>query len=123
MEIDLTNYNAQHFPITQSKLDSYSKRLDNVYQFIKDVYILNSKGFERVSLSELYLQYQNYTNGIKAKCKIEFNNTLKNVGINCYKSNSKHVFKMSSEELKQIAKKFNWIHELDLDESDSEDEN
>lgn len=122
LEIDLTDYNPQHFPITQSKLDSYSKRLDNVYQFIKDVYILNSKGLERVSLSELYLQYQNYTNGIKAKCKIEFNNTLKNVGINCYKSNSKHVFKISLEELKTIAEKFKWIHELDLDEPDSEDE-
>lgn len=40
MDMDLNGYNSQSYPITQSKLDSFSKRLDNVYKFVKEEFVL-----------------------------------------------------------------------------------
>jgi hypothetical protein len=116
LEIDLKDYDPQSYPLTQSKLDSYSKRLDNVYKFIKDEYVLKRNGFNKLPLRELYADYVIYANGkFKPKFKIEFNNTLKHIGISC---NTKFIFNMSYEELKSIADKNHWIHELDLEEED-----
>ena len=41
MEVDTTNYRPQNFPTTQSKLDSYAKRMDHHENFLKYNYVLN----------------------------------------------------------------------------------
>ena len=43
MEIDLTGFNSQNYPVTEPKLDSIAKRLDPVYKFLKDCFILKKK--------------------------------------------------------------------------------
>jgi hypothetical protein len=50
---------SEVFPYAQ-KLDSIVKRLDIVYQFLKDEYVLKSKGINRVVVQELYDEYKNY---------------------------------------------------------------
>ena len=121
LEIDLTGYNAQKYPMTKSKLDSFSKRLDNIYKFIKQEYILKNNGLNKVSLKDLYQQYEvwcHYQN-IKPKYKPDFNNTLENVGIKNYKSNKANIYNYTLEDLRKIADKFHWIHEFDEEENES----
>jgi hypothetical protein len=124
LEIDLKDYDPQAYPMTQSKLDSFSKRLDNVHKFIKDEFILKKLPFNKISLTHLYEQYLSYClqHSIKSKGKIEFNNTLKNVGIICYKSDKCHKFNMTFEELKAVSDKYHWVHSLDLDNEDDEED-
>lgn len=127
MDISLDGYNAQSYPVTKSKLDSYSKRLDLVYKFLKDEFILCRKDIKRQTVQELYEHYVNYCdkNALKPKNKIDFNTTLSNIGIKWKPSNCQNVYKVSYEELKAIADKFHWIHELDeykKDNTDEEDE-
>jgi hypothetical protein len=123
LEIDIKNFDPQAYPMTQSKLDSFSKRLDNVYKFIKDEFILKKQPLIKITLSMLYEQYVSYClqYSIKSKNKIEFNNALKSVGIVCYKSNSSHKFNLSLEELNAISEKFHWVHDFDLDEEEDND--
>ena len=120
LEIDLTNYNAQHYPMTKSKLDSFVKRLDNIFKFIKEEYILKHLGLKKVSLKDLYIEYENWcaTKSIKAKPKQDFNNTLESVNIKNYKSNKANIYNYSLSELEEIANKYHWIHEFDLEEDD-----
>lgn len=122
LEIDLKDYDAQAYPMTQSKLDSFSKRLDNVYKFIKDEFVLKKLPLTKITLTILYEHYVSYCIqcSIKAKDKIEFNKTLKNVGIECYKSNSCHKFNVSYDQLLEISNKYHWVHNLELDTNDDE---
>lgn len=127
IDIDVTNFNSQSYPVTKSKLDSYSKRLDGVYKFLKDEFILCKKEIKRQTVQDLHDHYESYCdkNTLKAKKKIEFNKTLEDIGIKYKSSNCQNVYKVSYEELKVIADKFHWIHELDeykKDNTDEEDE-
>jgi hypothetical protein len=125
-EIDTDKFNPQSYPKTQSKLDSYSKRLDNVYKFIKDEYILKKQHIDRISVSDFYQNYASYcsSNGItKPKTKIDFNNTLKNINIDYYKSNGTNYYKVSLEQLTDISNKFNWVHDLDEYKQDKQENN
>lgn len=118
LEVDLTGFKPQSFPITSSKLDSLSKRLDNVYCFLRDEYILTEKDI-KTGVQDLYDSYCDYClsnkNQMKtsSKTKIDFNKHLEYVGIRYVKSNGKNVFKVSLEQLKDIAAKRHWVHELD----------
>jgi hypothetical protein len=116
LEIDTTNFKPQSYPITQSKIDSTVKRLDNVYKFIKDNYILKENGIDRIKVGDLFKNYSDYCtkNQIyKPKHKIDFNKTLENINIKYKKINGIHYYEISLNELKKIATKFNWNHELD----------
>ena len=119
-EIDLTNYNAQKYPVTDAKLDSVAKRLDNVYKFLKDDYVLKSIGINKMLLSGLYKEYIDYCtkHTQKIKGKIDFNAMLKQVGIESYKSNGNNVYNVPKEELKAISDKLHWVHRLDSDRHD-----
>ena len=75
-----------------------------------------------MSVKDLYFEYITYCNNkFKPKNKIEFKNTLKNVNIDCYKSNSKHIYNYTYQQLKEISDKYHWIHELDEDVDEDED--
>jgi hypothetical protein len=87
-----------------------------VYRFLKDCYVLKHKCIEKVSLGNLHDDYVLYCTNQqqKPKGKIEFNLSLKNIGIVCHKSNGDNYFTVKLEQLKELAKKFNWVHELDV---------
>jgi hypothetical protein len=115
MEVDTTNYRPQNFPTTQSKLDSYAKRMDTHENFLKYNYVLNRSEL-KTTLGELYEEYVTYCrgNGIaKPYSKVDFGKKLREIGIEPYKSNDKLKVKVSDKELAQIAKSHNWVHEVD----------
>ena len=119
-EIDTTNFNSQKYPLTTSKLDSFVKRLDNVYKFIKDKYVIPRKGIDKVSVAVFYNEYVQYCSSLslKAKHKIDFCTMLRNIGISYYKSSVTNLYKVALDVLDDLAKKYNWIHELDEHEVD-----
>jgi hypothetical protein len=115
MELDTNNFNSQRYPLTSSKIDSFVKRLDNVFKFLKDTYILQKEDMLRIKvgvLHDAYLKYCTITL-VKPKGKIDFCNTLKNIGINYFKSNDSNYYKQSLQQLESLADKYNWIHDLD----------
>lgn len=115
MEVDTSKYRPQNFPITQSKLDSYAKRLDSHELFIKFNYIL-SKSEMKTNVGELYDEYTTYCKGngiLKPFTKIDFHKKIKETGIETYKSGDKLKIKVSAEELAEIAKCQNWVHTTD----------
>ena len=113
LEIDTKDFNSQNFPMTNNKLDSISKRLDSVYQFLKDDYILSNKSIY-CSVQELFDKYIEHSKLLKKQYnKIDFNKQMKLIGIKHYSSSGTNKYKTSHEDLLLIAKKFNWIHELD----------
>lgn len=119
MELDLTGFKPQQYPVTTSKLDSYAKRLDTVYRFLKDCFILKNEGIAKMSVGDLHEFYQEYCKQeqIKSKGKIDFNKTLEEVGIQRNKSNDTTFYNVTWKELKAIADKKHWIYELDASKS------
>ena len=115
MEVDTTNYVPQDFPTTQSKLDSYAKRMDSHENFLKYNYVLNRAELN-TSLGELYEGYVSYCRGsgiTKPYSKVDPGKKLREIGIEPYKSNDQLKIKVSAKDLAQIAKSFNWVHETD----------
>ena len=114
LELDTKDFKPQCFPITKNKLNSISKRLDTVYLFLKEKYILENKNvYEK--LSDFYLYYKEYCiqENKKVCGKTDFISRLSEIQINHYKSNGYNTYKISLEELKKIADKNNWINECD----------
>lgn len=120
LEVDLTGYNAQRYPTTQSKLDAFAKRLDIISKFLKHEYVLKRKPIDRVLVGNFYEHYCGYcrTLAIKPKNKIDFNKSLKDLGIEYKKSNGNNYYTVSIDELNKLATKFKWVHELDEYEND-----
>lgn len=123
MEVNVEGFNAQKdMPESQKKRDAIAERLDPVYQFIKEKYILRDCGI-RCSVATLFNEYNAFVqkrNKIMLG-KIKFCAKLSEVQINYKKSNGKTVFNYSYNELKAIAEKNKWLHELDEVEEDDED--
>ena len=116
MEVDLKGYKSQDYPMTASKKDSFAKRLDSQYRFLKDMYIMKKINIERIKVKDMHDSYKAYcqTTEIKyIKGLIEFNKSLSNIGINYYPSSGKNYYKMEYNKLKEISDKFNWVHDLD----------
>ena len=115
MTINLDKYNAQSYPLTNSKLDSYGQRLGSVEKFIKDEYVLNRKGISKITVATMHENYKMYCsdNNLKSVTKIEYNKILKDLGINYFASSSKNYYRVECEVLKSIAEGNHWLHNLD----------
>lgn len=114
MEIETTDFNPQAFPMTNSKKDSITKRLDSVYSFLKDTFILKHDSVQH-SVQDLYDQYVSYclANNRKSYHKQDFNAKLSHLQIKYFKSNGINKYKVSYDYLFDVATKNHWIHELD----------
>ena len=108
---DIEDFNSQVFPVTQSKLDAHTKRLDPIYRFIKENYILNNIDMD-ISFSGLHDDYKR-SNILKHTQKEDFNKKLTDIGIKKTKVDGKYYFKYKHAELLAIATKLKWINELD----------
>ena len=114
-EIDLTNFNPESFPQSSLKADAVISRLDNVYMFLKSCFVLKNVGII-CSVSELHKKYIDFCSDnqiFKPQTKINFNQKLKDININYYKSDSTLKFKITHEDLLKIALKGKWINDLD----------
>ena len=126
MEVDTNNFNSQKYPMTDNKKDSISKRLDSTYHFLKDVYVLKQKNILS-SVGDLHEEYKAFCNNNdhRPHGKIDFNKKMKDININYFKSGTngkENRYKISSEDLLNIAKKFKWIHDLDIFKDENNDE-
>ena len=108
--IQTDNFNPQSFPITQSKLDSLSKRLDSVYKYIKEQYVLKNLGIDE-SASVLYSDYKFSTN--RAVSKEDFHRKLTEVGLTRTKKDGKLWYDIPHKTLAKCAKSKLWLHEFD----------
>jgi hypothetical protein len=115
MEVDTTNYRPQNFQITQNKLDSYAKRMESHEQFLKFNYVLRRSELKTTVglIHEEYLTYCRDNGIIKQLTKIDLNKKLKEIGIESYKSNKDLKITLTADELAEIAKCQNWVHETD----------
>lgn len=114
LETDTEGFNAQAMPLTVNKLNAIAERLSTEYRFLKDRYIFENKGISQ-PLSDLYQEYQDYCldNQYKTLTKIKFTTKLREVNIESVKSNGQFKYKITYDELKAVADKYHWIHELD----------
>ena len=109
-EMDLTGYRPQSsYPLTQSKKDSFVKRLDIVHKFVKDNYEMMKKAIDRIKVSDLYDEFieycQNMDTKFKIKTKIDFNTSLKHIGIIYFKSNGANYYNSTLSESLSISVK------------------
>ena len=113
-EINTDNFHPQDYPITKNKLKSISKRLDNVYLFLKNEFILQNKDIKE-RLTDLYNSYKVFCSDINKKpCgNFDFVSKLSEIQINHFDSCGNKKYKVSLDTLKEIADKNNWITELD----------
>ena len=114
LTIDTDKFNPQSFPITQNKKDSVSKRLDGVYKFIKEEYVLKKLDIDR-SATMLYEDYK-YNNIFGKQHKVskeDFHRKMTEAGMNRIKSGNRFYYDVPYTTLLEIAKSKMWIHELD----------
>lgn len=115
-EYDTSKFKPQaDMPLTQSKLDSFAKRLDTVEQFLKFEYILKQKAIS-CTVQQLYDEFKCvcHEKGLtKPLSKIDFNSRMEKLGIKYFKSDSLNKYKATVEELKKIADDRHWIHDID----------
>jgi hypothetical protein len=115
LEYDISDYFDQSFPVTKMKSDSIVKRLDHVFRFIKEKYVLEKRDL-KISLKDLYQEYVNFSNSIGTKPynKIDFNKKLSDINLIGFKSGNIAVkFSYQNIYLLEIATKHKWLHETD----------
>ena len=105
-EINTEKFHPQDFPMTNNKLNSVSKRLNIVYMFIKDNYVLKTKDIE-CKLTDLYEDFTTYCieNNKKHCCKTDFTSRLSEIQINYYKTGGYNCYKVKHTVLKALAQK------------------
>jgi hypothetical protein len=123
LEIDTKGFIPQDFPVTKSKLNSFAKRLDREYEFIKEQFIL-----KRIDLNhkpkELYELYKQFCNmkSYKSIDKYSFSEKLESVGLTFIKTLGTNYLKYSVNNLIDIANKNKWLHELDETKDNNDDD-
>ena len=122
-ETDTTNFQPQDYPLTKNKLNSISKRLDSVFLFLKEEFILKNKSIDGIKLKDFYEMYECFCLERKKRIcdKTTFTSKLSEVQINYKLSNGYNRYKISLEALKVLSKTHNWINELDEFEKKDDD--
>jgi len=91
-------------------MDSLSKRLDTVYKFIKEEYVLKN-GDINCSAQDLYTEFKlTYSSKMS---KEDFHRKLAEIGFTKTKENGKLWYNIPHKLLMKIAKSKYWLHELD----------
>jgi len=114
LAVDTNKFNPQAFPITQSKQESLSKRLDPVYKFIKDDYILANNNLN-CSGMDLYTEFK-----MKMHSKLskeDFHRKLLEAGITRGHHKGKIWYTHSNDDLIDVANSKMWLNDLDEFES------
>ena len=119
-DIDTDGFNPQAYPMTRSKLDSISKRLDIVYKFLKEKYVLRYDGF-RMQFKELYLEFKSYCREqgsdefgkMKRVSQEDFSKKLLEIGVQVIEKDDKRIYFMNQDDLLDYATRKYWIHETD----------
>ncbi len=109
-KVDTTDFNPQAFPITQSKMDSLSKRLDVVYKFLKEEYILRNSDVN-CSAHDLYQEFK--YSGLVKLTKEDFHKKMSEAGFVRTKKDGKLWYEIKHKNLLKVATNKLWLHEFD----------
>lgn len=115
LEIDVKGFNGQKdMPVTQNKRNAIAERLHMEYKFIKEQYVFTKTSI-KCTARKLYDEYVEYCklSDYKPLTYIKFTTKLSEVNIEFKKSHGIYKYSMSYDELKQLADKNQWIHDLD----------
>jgi hypothetical protein len=114
VEIDTTKFNAQDFPLTQNKIDSFAKRLESYQLFLKDTYIVPKKDINSTP-QQLFSEYCDYcsTRGLKSIGKYVLTSKLRELNIHYKNEGKQNNYSVSYQFLQELSDKVHWIHELD----------
>jgi len=118
IEKDIKGFKSNNPPTTKRKKEYITNQLSSTYKFLKFNYLLCDKDIKKVSTKDLYEQYCLYcdnTENIKHK-KTTFHTHIRELGFDYKTSNSKSLWNITNEELKTVAVRRGWAHELDNDE-------
>jgi hypothetical protein len=119
MEYDTTNFNSLDYPVTQAKRDLCADLLSPLEKFMKFNYLLKEKKID-ILVKDFHEQFETYRaikkyppgksiqDTTKPMRELGFEYVPKNHGYNHYV--------ISVDQLKQLAIKKKWLHELDKDE-------
>ncbi len=116
MEIDTEDFVPQRdMPETRNKLNAIVSRLDPVYLFLKECYILKRKNI-KAKTPQFYSEYKDFCNANEYRevGKVEFFTKLREINIDYKKTNGNHMYNVSYQTLQELADKFHWIHETDV---------
>lgn len=125
-EIDTSNFNSLDIPITKSKRDLCADLISPLERFLKFNYLLYNKSIimKVVDLFQLYLTYANEDKrgAISAQ---ELCKQMRNLGLEHHLLHGYNHYKIPLEDLNEIASRKTWLHELDKDlmEKDDDEEN
>jgi hypothetical protein len=116
--IDLSGFYAQEFPYTKAKALAKVISLSMPHQFLKEDYVLQRKGIEKMKRKSFYEKYTSYLSVNHLKVgkteKANFYGKLESIGIVARKSNGDEIYDaLSAEKILAIAEKNQWIHESD----------
>jgi hypothetical protein len=120
-EINTDNFITQNFPETEAKSSSIVNRLDPVYKFIKQNYVLTNSSINK-TIDELHKEYICHHGTLNRPCgKINFTDKMKEIGFTYVlkkiqgKQYNKYI--IPHEALLKVANKSKWIHHTDVFET------
>jgi len=119
-EVNTADFNPQTMPLTKSKKDSHTKRLDQVYRFIKDRFVLHKKPI-KLSCNQLYTEYKFTVDSSSKICtKEDFHKKLADIGFMKIKKHNNLFYNETTEKLYNMAMSNNWISEYDEFDTETE---
>jgi hypothetical protein len=124
--IDTSNFYAQRdFPETEIKKLAIANLLPAPQKFLKFMYVLKNRGINNVKPKDLHKEFEEYcsANNIKSSLnKNKFMEALEPLGIKFIKSHGENIYKVSLDQLKEIATKRKWVCSYDEEEHDDDDD-
>jgi hypothetical protein len=115
MEINVDNFNSLDMPETKNKLAIISELLPPIEKFLKFNFVLRNASIN-MKLKDLWMQYKEFDHGKSENVSIQrFSEQMRELGFEYSKQDGYSTYKISIDELNNIAKKRKWLHELDKD--------
>jgi len=124
LSIDTEGFYAQDMPETKRKRDAIVSLLSPEARFLKEEYLLKNRNLDRTKTSAVYANYREFclSNSLTPKNDKNFFAEMRNFGLNHKAGGGYNWFAVPLTELKILAKKYKWIHELDEYPQDSKPE-
>lgn len=115
MEINIDNFNSLDMPETKNKLALISELLPPIEKFLKFNFVLRNASIN-MKLKDLWMLYKDFDHGKSEDVSIQrFSEPMRELGFEYSKQSGYSTYKISIDELNNIAKKRKWLHELDKD--------
>ncbi|RYE57683.1 MAG: hypothetical protein EOP48_05260 [Sphingobacteriales bacterium] len=119
LELDADDFKSLEMPETTAKLNMIADLLTPIEKFLKFNFLLENAPVKH-KVKDLYAKYEKYCddNTLHVDSKIEFTAGMKQYGFNFKMINGYNCYRITVDQLKEIAGRRKWLHELDEIETD-----